>query len=143
MKPCLTAALVIQSPCYYSHFFWLPGKNRPTFPCKKPLLIRPNVFGPLVTVLTGFYCSSYIGMVMKPITCLCYMFLWTWRCTKVNSIPIILICLLTNENMPLIYSVTIYQQKTKDCEPSRSFQHKLQLRCFIFWFLLSFITSLL
>ena len=66
---------------------------------------------------------------MKPVRRLCYMFLWTWRCTKFNSIPSILI-LPTNKNIPLIYSVTICQQKTKDCAPSRSFQHKLQYLCF-------------
>ena len=34
------------------------------------------------------------------------------------------VILLTNENVLLIYSVTICQQKTKNFAPSRSFQHK-------------------
>ena len=42
-----------------------------------------------------------------------------------NSIPIIL-NLLTNRNMASIYSVSICEQKTKDCAWSGSFQHKLQ-----------------
>ena len=53
---------------------------------------------------------------MKPVRLLCYMFLWTWRCTTFSSIPIICI-LLRNKNVPLIY-----------CEPSGRFQHKLQHR---------------
>ena len=76
---------------------------------------------------------------MKPVRLLCYMFLWTWRCTTFNSIPSILI-LLTTKHVPLIYCVTFHQQKTKDCAPSGSFQHNLQHRCFHFWCLLSFIT---
>ena len=42
-----------------------------------------------------------------------------------NTIPIIL-NLLTNRNMASIYSVSICEQKTKDCAWSGSFQHKLQ-----------------
>ena len=58
MKPRLTATSVIRSPRYYSHFFWLPGKNRHTFSCKKKTwLLRPNFFGPLVTVFMGFHCN--------------------------------------------------------------------------------------
>ena len=53
-------------------------------------------------------------MVMKPVRLLCYMFLWTWKCTTFKRIPIILI-VLTNKNVALIYSVTICQQKIKDC----------------------------
>ena len=56
---------------------------------------------------------------------LCYMFLWTWQCTTSNGIPIFLI-LLTNKNGALIYSVTIWEQKSKDSAPSENFQHKLQ-----------------
>ena len=69
---------------------------------------------------------------MKPVRRLCYMLLSTWRWTKFNSIPSILI-LLTNKNVPLIYSV---------CAPSqrRSFQHKLLHRCFYIWCLLYFKT---
>ena len=53
------------------------------------------------------------------------MFLWTWKCTMLKRIPIILI-VLTNKNVALIYSITICQKKTKDCAPSGSLQHKLQ-----------------
>ena len=76
---------------------------------------------------------------MKP---LCYMLLWAWRSTTLNSIPIILIP-LTNKNAAWNYSVAICQQKTKDCAPSVSFQHKLQHCGFYIWCLLSFITSLM
>ena len=39
--------------------------------------------------------------------------------------------LLTNRNIVLIYSVTIFEQKkTKDCARSGSFRNKLQHRCF-------------
>ena len=66
VKPHLTATSVIQSPRYYSHFFWPPGKNHSTFSCKKTLvntattLIRQNSFGPLMTILTGFHCSFLV-----------------------------------------------------------------------------------
>ena len=73
------------------------------------------------------------GMVMKPVRGLFYMFLWIWRCTTFNSIPIILI-LLRNKNVALLYSVTICKQETKDCTPSGSFQHKLQYHCFFLFF---------
>ena len=64
---------------------------------------------------------------MKPVGLLCYMFLLAFfgpdhAGTTFNSIPIIL-KLLTNRNIALIYSVTIYEQKTKDCARSGSFQH--------------------
>ena len=45
--------------------------------------------------------------------------------TTFNSI-LIFSNVLTNRNIALIYSVTISEQKTKDCELSGSFQHKLQ-----------------
>ena len=77
-------------------------------------------------------------MVMKPVRLLCYMFLWTWKCTTFKRIPIILI-VLTNKNVALIYSVTICQQKTKDCALSRYFQHKLQHCCSYHWCLPLFI----
>ena len=56
------ATSVIRSPRYWGHFFWPPGKTTIHFLWKKKKtlvntvtsLIRPNVFGPLVTVLTGF-----------------------------------------------------------------------------------------
>ena len=53
----------------------------------------------------------------------------------------IILNLLTNRNIALIYSVTICEQKTKDCARSGSFQHKLQHRCFQIWCLPAFITS--
>ena len=68
--------------------------------------------------------------------------LWTWKCTTFKRIPNILI-VLTNKDVALIYSVTICQQKTKDCALSRYFQHKLQHCCFYHWCLPLFITSLL
>ena len=74
---------------------------------------------------------------MKPVSLLCYMFLWTWRCTTFNSTPSILI-LLTNKIIPLIYSITICQQKTKDCAPSGSFQHKLLHRFFLYFMFVVF-----
>ena len=64
VKPRLTATSVMRSPRYYGHFFWPPVKNQHAFSCQKTLvntvtpLIRPNVLGPLVTVLTGFRCMS-------------------------------------------------------------------------------------
>ena len=53
----------------------------------------------------------------------------------------IILNLLTNTKIALIYSVTICEQKTKDCARSGSFQHKLQHRCFLIWCLPAFITS--
>ena len=80
-------------------------------------------------------------MVKKSfVICFCYLF-WTWPCTTFNSIPIIL-NLLTNRNIALVYSVTIYEQKTKDCARLGSFQHKLHHHCFQFWCLPAFLTSL-
>ena len=67
-------------------------------------------------------------MVTKPVklfcSCFCSLF-WTRPYTTLNSIPIIL-KLLTNRNILLIYFVTIYEQKTKDCERSGSYQHKVK-----------------
>ena len=80
-------------------------------------------------------------MVMKPVRLLCYMFLWTWKCTTFKRIPIILI-VLTNKNVALIYCVTICQQKTKDCALSGCFQHKLQHCCFYDWGLPLFIITM-
>lgn len=65
VKPLLTATSVIRSP-RYGHFFWPPGKTAIHFPVKKkPSLIRSpvnkaNFFGPLVTVLTGFHCITFV-----------------------------------------------------------------------------------
>ena len=79
VKSRLTAISLIWPPHYYGHFFWLPGKNRLTFSCKKPSLIycmatrlkRPNFFGPLGTILTGFHCicllvklTSFINLIL-------------------------------------------------------------------------------
>ena len=61
VKPCLTATLVIRSPRHYGHFFGHLEKTTIHFPVKKTLintatpLIWRNVFGPLVTILTGFH----------------------------------------------------------------------------------------
>ena len=60
------------------------------------------------------------------------MFLYTWRCTTFN-----ISILLTNKNVPLIYSITFCQQKTKDCVPSAS---KLQFSFLFFLCLPPFIT---
>ena len=72
---------------------------------------------------------------MKPVR-IFFMFFYTWRCTTFNSIPNISI-LLTNKNVPLIYSITFCQQKTKDCVPSAS---KLQFSFLFFLCLPPFIT---
>ena len=74
-------------------------------------------------------------MVMKPVR-IFFMFLYTWRRTTFNSIPNISI-LVTNKNVPLIYSITFCQQKTKDCVPSAS---KLQFYFLFFVCLPPFIT---
>ena len=56
VEPRLTTTLIIQSPCYYSHFF-LAWQNGHTFSSKKPLLIwSPNsgifyTFTPLIQPL--------------------------------------------------------------------------------------------
>ena len=63
---------------------------------------------------------------------LLFMFLYTWRCTTFN-----ISILLTNKNVPLIYSITFCQQKTKDCAPSAS---KLQFSFLFFLCLPPFIT---
>ena len=41
VKHRLKVTSVIRSPRYSGHSSWPPGKNRHTFSCKKPLLIRP------------------------------------------------------------------------------------------------------
>ena len=71
-------------------------------------------------------------MVRKPFNFLCCMFLLTWWCTMFSSISVIL-NLLTYRNIALIYSVTICEQKAKDCALLWSFQQKLQPRCFQLW----------
>ena len=47
------------------------------------------------------------------------------------NIPSILI-ILTNKNVPLIYSITICQQKTKDCVPPGSFQYGTEEQLFLY-----------
>ena len=70
MEPRLTATLVIQSSRYYGHFLWPPGKNNHTFTWKETpvniviFLLWPNFFDPLVTVLTGFHCVSFLGFML-------------------------------------------------------------------------------
>ena len=81
-------------------------------------------------------------MDIKPVRPLCYMFLYTWRCTTFKNISIILIVQI-NKRVALIYSVTIWQHKAKDCALSGCFQHKLQQCCFYYWCLPLFITILL
>ena len=54
----LTATSEIRSRRYYGHFFGCLAKTTIHFLVKQPSLIRPNFFGPLVTVLTGFHCSK-------------------------------------------------------------------------------------
>ena len=39
-------------------FFWLPGKNRHIFSCKKTLVNKANFFGPNSGILTGFRCTT-------------------------------------------------------------------------------------
>ena len=67
---------------------------------------------------------------MKPIGLFCYMFFGPEGAQRSIAFLAFLF-VLTNKNVALIHSVTIYQKKTKDCSPSGSFQHKLQDRCFL------------
>ena len=103
---------------------------------------RSLSLGRLLVKLIKLYKSGLrnqkIEMVMKPVRRLFYMFLWIWWCTTFNSIPNILI-LLRNKNVALLYSISICGQKTKDCTPSGSFQHKLQYH-WVFLFLVMFAT---
>ena len=64
---------------------------------------------------------------MKPVKLLCYVFVSFFRS---DSAQRAILNLLTNRNIALIYSITICEQETKDFVLSRSFQHKLQHRCF-------------
>ena len=83
----------------------------------------------------------FLEWLSKPITLLCYMLLLAFldlTASTFNSIPIIL-NIVSNRNVALIYSVTICQQKTKDCARSGSFEHNPQHRCFR---LRCFITNL-
>ena len=52
VEPRFTATSVIRSARYYGYFFWPPGKTT----------IHFIVFSPLMTVLTGFHCSSTYGL---------------------------------------------------------------------------------
>ena len=66
----------------------------------------------------------------------------TWPCTKFISIPIIL-KLLKNRNIALVYSVIIWEQKTKDCA-LHCHQGTFKINCcFNFDVCAAFITSLL
>jgi len=49
VEPCITANRLILSPHYFGHFILVWTKGHP--------LIRPVICGPLVTRLTGFYCT--------------------------------------------------------------------------------------
>ena len=83
-------------------------------------------------------------MVMKPVR-IFFMFLYTWRCTTFNSIPNISI-LLTNKNVPLIYSITFCKRKTKElCTVSFQTADFFSFFSFFFFFLClpPFITRLL
>ena len=84
--------------------------------------------------------ANGVEWLWSPSDSLNICFCGTWPCTTYNSVPIILI-LLTNKNVALIYSVTICEQRTKDCAPSGSFQHKVKHCCFYLRCLPSFITS--
>ena len=64
VEPRLMATLVIRSPRYYSHFFGHLAKIAMHFLVEKPLLIRPNFFGPVVTVLLGFHLT--VKQLLKP-----------------------------------------------------------------------------
>ena len=73
VKPCLTATSVIWAPHYYGHFFFGHlAKTTHTFFCKKTVvntatpLMQPNLFGPLVTMLTGFHCTRQQMHVISP-----------------------------------------------------------------------------
>ena len=48
VEPCLTATLVIQSPCYYGHFS-LACQNGHIFSNQKPLLIQSPLMCPTAT----------------------------------------------------------------------------------------------
>ena len=73
--------------------------------------------------LSVFFIVNRLEWLWNPSDSFVVCFCGLKGCTKFNRIPSVLI-LLTNENVLLIYSVTICQQKTKDFAPSRSFQHK-------------------
>ena len=75
--------------------------------------------------------ANGVEWLWSPSDSLNICFCGTWPCTTYNSVPIILI-LLTNKNVALIYSVTICEQRTKDCAPSGSFQHEVKHCCFYF-----------
>ena len=65
---------------------------------------------------------------MKPVRLLLVCMFCGLKYTTFNSISIILI-LLTNKNVALIYSVTICEQKTKDCAPSGPFREPPSIIC--------------
>ena len=83
-----------------------------------------SITEPLFTYTMAIKVEWWWNSLGSFVICFCQLF-WTWPFTTFNSIPIIL-NLLTNRNMASIYSVSICEQKTKDCAWSGSFQHKLQ-----------------
>ena len=79
VKSQLTAISLIWPPHYYGHFCGCLAKTSLHFLVKKPSLIycmatwliRPDFFGPLVTILTGFHCicllvklTSFINQIL-------------------------------------------------------------------------------
>ena len=62
VEPCLTATLLVRSPCYYDHFILARKKAQSViFLFKEPIntaspLTRPDFYGSLVTGLLGFHC---------------------------------------------------------------------------------------
>ena len=72
------------------------------------------------------------------------MFLWTWCCTTLSSIPIILV-LLINKNVALIYSVTIFQQQKRILHHKEALKIKCSTIGFLkyLWCLSSFMSRLL
>ena len=71
-------------------------------------------------------------MTMKPVRLLCYTFSFGLDGAQPSIAFPSFGSLMTNKNVALINSVTIYEQKTKDCEPLGNFQHKLLHRYFYF-----------
>ena len=66
------------------------------------MVMKPFIFKSIQSRQTANYLSC----------CFRWPF-WTWQCTTFYSIPIIL-NLLTNRNIAWIYSVIIWEQKTKE-----------------------------
>ena len=83
---------------------------------------------------------------MKPVRLLCYMFwlafFFNWLCTTLNSIPIIL-NMLTSDDIAIIYSVIICEQKNKGLCTVKELPTWSTELLFQRWCLPAFITSLL